>query len=70
MVIEHEVFMTDVIFTLDLVDKLLGITISFKVLYPHLLSKLVVNEQSIVFNYVVGTRFHLRECTRKDMILG
>jgi len=50
--------MTDLIFTLDLVDDQLEITISFKVSYPYLLSELEANEQSIVLSYVVGTRFH------------
>ena len=58
MVIRYEVFMTDLIFTLDLVDDQLGIAISFKVLYPHLLSELEANEQSIVLGYVVETKFH------------
>ena len=49
--------MTDLIFTLDLVDDQLGIAISFKELHPHLLGKLEANEQSIVLSYVVGTRF-------------
>ena len=44
MVIRYEVFMTDLIFTLDLVDDQLGITISFKLLYPHLLSELEAND--------------------------
>ena len=56
MMIRYEVFMADLIFTLDLVDDQHGITISFKVLYPHLLSKLEANEQSIILGYVVGTR--------------
>ena len=53
---EYEVFMTDLKFTLDYDDQL-GIAIRFKVLYPHLLSELEANEQSIVLNYVDGTRF-------------
>ena len=40
IVIRYEVFMADLIFTFDLVDDQLGIPISFKVSYPHLLSKL------------------------------
>jgi len=44
MMIRYEVFMTDLIFTLDLVNDQLGITISFKVLYPLLLSELEVNK--------------------------
>jgi len=61
--------MMDLIFTLDLVDDQLGITINFKVSYPHLLSELEANEQSIVLSYVVETRFHQRECTREDVTL-
>jgi len=57
MMIRYKVFMADHIFTLDLVDDQLGITISFKVLYPHLLSELEGNEQNIVLSYVVGIRF-------------
>jgi len=57
IVIRYEVFMTGLIFTLDLVDDQLEIAISFKVSYPHLLSKLEANEQSIILSYVVGTRF-------------
>ena len=67
--IRYEVFMMDLIFTLDLVDDQLGITISFKVLYPYLLIKLEVIEQSIVLSYIVETRFRQRECTREDVIL-
>ena len=48
MVIRYEVFITNLIFTLDLVDDQLEIAISFKILYPHLLSDLEANEQSIV----------------------
>ena len=69
MVIRYEVFVTDLIFTLDLIDDQLGIAIRFKVLYPHLLGELEANEQSIVLNYIVGIRFRQRERTRKDMIL-
>ena len=58
IVIRYEVFMTDLIFTFDLVDDQLGININFKVLYSHLLSKLEANEQSIILSYVVGKRFH------------
>jgi len=58
MMIRYEVFMTDLIFTLDLVEDQLGIAISFKVLYPHLLRELQANEQNIVLNYIVETRFH------------
>ena len=47
MVIRYQVFMTDLIFTLDLVDDQFGVTISFKLPYPHLLSELEANEQSI-----------------------
>ena len=57
MVIRYEVFMTNLIFTLGLVNDQLGIAISFKVLYSHLLSELEDNEQSIVLSYVVGIRF-------------
>ena len=69
MVMRYEVFMMDLIFTLDLVDDQLGIAISFKVLYPHLLGELKANEKNIVLSYVVRIRFRQRECTRKDMIL-
>ena len=62
--------MTYLIFTLDLVDDQLGITISFKVSYPHLLSELEANELSIVLSYIIGTRLYQRECTRKDVIIG
>jgi len=61
--------MTDLIFTLDLVDDQLGITISFKISHPYLLRKLEASEQSIVLGYVVGTRLCQRECMRKDVIL-
>ena len=57
MVIRYEVFMTDLIFTLDLVDDQLKISISFKIFYSHLLSELEANEQSIVLGYIVGVRF-------------
>ena len=57
MVIKYEVFMTDLIFTFDLIDDQLRITMSFKVLYPYLLSELEANEQSIVLSCIVGIRF-------------
>ena len=57
MVIRNEIFITDLIFTLDLVDNQIGITICFKLLYFHLLSELEANEQSIVLSYIIGTRF-------------
>ena len=44
MVIRYEVFMTDLIFTLDLIDDQLRIAINLKVLYHHLLSELETNE--------------------------
>ena len=56
MMIRYEVFMENLIFTFNLVDDQLGIAISFKILYPHLLSEVEENAQSIVLNYVVGTR--------------
>ena len=56
MMIWYEVFMVDLIFTLNLVDDQLGIAISFKILYPHLLSEVEANDQSIILSYVVGTR--------------
>ena len=48
MMIRYKVFMANLIFTLDLVDDQLGIAISFKVLYPYLLSEWEANKQSIV----------------------
>jgi len=54
MVIKYKVFMTGLIFTLDLVDDQLEIAISFKALYPYLLSELEANKQSIILVYVVG----------------
>jgi len=36
MMIRYEIFMADLIFTLNLVDDQLRIVISFKILYPHL----------------------------------
>jgi len=70
MVIRYEIFVTDLIFTLDLVDDQLGIAISFKVLYPHLLGELEANEQITVISYIVGTRFRQRKCMRKDIFSG
>ena len=58
MMIRYEVFMTDLIFTLNLVEDQLGIIISFKVSYPHLLTELEANELSIVLSYIIGTRLH------------
>jgi len=62
--------MTDLIFILDLINDQLGIIISFKISYPHLLSELEANELSIVLSYIIGTRLYQRECTRKDEIIG
>ena len=44
IVVKYEVIMTDLIFTLDLVNDQFGVTISFKVPYPQLLSELEANE--------------------------
>jgi len=52
-----------------LVDDQFGVTISFKVPYPHLLSELEAYKQGIVLGYVVGARFCQWDYTRKDMIL-
>ena len=61
--------MTDLIFTLDLVNDQLGITKSFKISYSHFFSELEANEQSIILSNIVGTRFRKQECTREDVIL-
>jgi len=44
MVIRYQVFMPNLILSLDLVDDQFGVTISFKVPYPHLLSELKADE--------------------------
>jgi len=53
MMIRYQVFMMDLILSFNLVDNQLGVTISFKVLYPHLLSELEANEKSIVLSYII-----------------
>ena len=53
MVVRYQVFMTDLIFSFDFVDNQFGVIISFKVLYPYLLSELEANEQSIVLSYII-----------------
>ena len=40
MVIRYQVFMTDLILSFEVVDDQFGVTTSFKVLYPYLLSVL------------------------------
>jgi len=57
MVIRYQVFMTNLILTLNLVDDQFGVTIGFKVPFPHLLSEPEDDEQGIVLGYVVGARF-------------
>jgi len=57
MVIKYQVFITNLILSFDLVDNQFGVTISFKILYPYLLSELEANEQGIVVGYVVGAGF-------------
>ena len=57
MMIRYKIFMADLIFTLNLVDDQLGITISFKISHPHLLRELEANEQSIILSYIIGIRF-------------
>ena len=49
--------MTDLILPFDLVDSQIRVTISLKILYPHLLSEMEANEQNIILGYVVGARF-------------
>jgi len=55
----------DLILSFDLVDNQFVVTISFKVLYPHLLSKLETNDQSIVlaifWSRVLSMRMHYEE---------
>ena len=53
MVIRYQVFMLNLILSLDLVDDQFGVIVNFKVPYPHLLSELEANEQIIVLSYVV-----------------
>ena len=54
--------MTDITLSFDLVDNQFGVTIGFKVLYPHMLSELGADKQSIVLSDVVGVGFcQLRE---------
>ena len=69
MVIKYQVFMADLILSFDLVDNQFGVTISFKVLYPYLLSELEANEQSIVLSYSIRAGLCQLECTRKNVIL-
>ena len=57
MVVKYQVFMTKLIFSFELADNQFGVTISFKVLYPHLLSELEANEQGIVLSYIIGIKF-------------
>jgi len=57
MMIRYQVLMTNLILCFGLVDNQFGVTISFNVFYPHLLSELEANEQSIILNYVVGAGF-------------
>ena len=56
-VIRYHVFVMNLILSFDLVDNQFEVTISFKVLYPHLLSEIEANEQGIVLNYIVGAGF-------------
>ena len=46
--------MMNLVLSFDLADNQFGVTISFMVLYPHLLSELEATDQSIVLIYVVG----------------
>ena len=57
MVIRYQVFMSNLILFLDFVDDQFGVTINFKMPYPHFSSELEANEQSIVLSYVVGAGF-------------
>jgi len=41
IMIKYQVFMTNLILSLDLINNQFGVTIGFKVLYPYLLSKLM-----------------------------
>ena len=66
--IKYEVFMVDLIFTLNLVDDQLGIAISFKILYPHLLSEVEANEQSIILSYVVGIAISFKTFTNFTLL--
>ena len=40
MVIRYQVFMMNLVLSLDLINNQFGVTIDFKELYPHLLTKL------------------------------
>jgi len=48
----------DLILSFDLVDNQFGVTISFEVLYPHLLSELKANEKSIVLSYIIRAELY------------
>ena len=44
LVIRYQVFMTNLILLLDLINNQFGVTIGFKVLYSHSLGELEVNK--------------------------
>ena len=58
IMIRYQIFMSSLIFSFDLIDDQLGVTIGFEICDPHLLSELEANEQSIAFSHIIGTGFH------------
>ena len=44
MVIRYQVFMMNLVLSVDLINNQFGVIIGFRVLYPYLLSKLKANE--------------------------
>jgi len=57
LMIWNQVFIVNLKLSFDLANNQFGVTISFKILYPHLLSKSEANEQIIVLGYIIGTSF-------------
>jgi len=44
MVIRYQVFMMNLVLSVDLINNQFGVIIGFRILYPYLLSKLKANE--------------------------
>jgi len=58
IVIRYQVFMTNLVLSLDLIKNQSGIIIGFKVLYPHFFSKLEANESGVVLGHIIGIGIH------------
>ena len=55
MVIWHQVFVSNLIFSSDLINNQLGVAVGFKVLDSKLFGNLEPNEEGVILDYIIGS---------------